>query len=63
MEKKFRKGLEKAGVKPEEIRLLLLNHGHFDHIGGAKTIYPAHGHPFPAEVIQQAIFAACPWGE
>jgi glyoxylase-like metal-dependent hydrolase (beta-lactamase superfamily II) len=38
MEKKFRKGLEKAGVKPEEIRLLLLTHGHFDHIGGAKAI-------------------------
>jgi glyoxylase-like metal-dependent hydrolase (beta-lactamase superfamily II) len=30
---------------------------------GAKMIYPAHGHRFPAEVIQQAIFAACPWRE
>ena len=27
---------------------------------GVKMIHPADGHPFPAEVIQQAIFAACP---
>ena len=43
MEKQFRKGLMKVGVKPEEIRLLLLTHGHFDHIGGAKEIKAISG--------------------
>lgn len=35
---KFKYGLEKASIKPEEIRLIILTHGHWDHVGSAKDI-------------------------
>ena len=31
-------GIEKASIKPEEIRLIALTHGHWDHVGSAKAI-------------------------
>ena len=34
----FVKGLESLSVKPEDIRLIVLTHGHWDHIGSAKDI-------------------------
>jgi hydroxyacylglutathione hydrolase len=37
-EKQFKKGLAKIGVQPEEIQMVLMTHGHFDHIGGAREI-------------------------
>jgi glyoxylase-like metal-dependent hydrolase (beta-lactamase superfamily II) len=36
--KAFIKGLKKTPVSPEEIKLLILTHGHWDHIGSAKEI-------------------------
>ena len=36
--KEFMKGLEKASIKPEEIQLIIITHGHWDHIGSAKEI-------------------------
>ena len=31
--KKFEENLSRLGVKPEEVKLILITHGHFDHIG------------------------------
>jgi len=36
--KAFRKGVKRLSIKPEEIRLVVLTHGHWDHIGSAKEI-------------------------
>jgi glyoxylase-like metal-dependent hydrolase (beta-lactamase superfamily II) len=36
--KDFMKGLEKISIKPEEIQLIVITHGHWDHIGSAKEI-------------------------
>ena len=36
--KEFTRALAKIGVKPEAIRLLVITHGHFDHIGSARDI-------------------------
>ena len=36
--KTFLKGLEKAGINPNEIQLIILTHGHWDHIGSAAEI-------------------------
>ena len=35
---KFQKALEKASIPPEDIRLIILTHGHWDHVGSAKDI-------------------------
>lgn len=39
--KHFMQGIEKASIKPEEVRLIVLTHGHWDHIGSAKDIKEA----------------------
>jgi hydroxyacylglutathione hydrolase len=36
--KAFIKGLEEVSIKPEEIKLIVLTHGHWDHIGSAAEI-------------------------
>ncbi|MHC4106289.1 MAG: MBL fold metallo-hydrolase, partial [Planctomycetota bacterium] len=36
--KSFLKALEKVGIKPEEIQLIILTHGHWDHIGSTAEI-------------------------
>ena len=35
---KFIKSIKKVSIKPEEIGLIVLTHGHWDHIGSAKDI-------------------------
>ena len=41
--KSFLRGLEKAGVKPGEIKLVIITHGHMDHMGIAKTLADTTG--------------------
>jgi glyoxylase-like metal-dependent hydrolase (beta-lactamase superfamily II) len=36
--KAFKKALENVGIKPEEIQLIILTHGHWDHIGSTAEI-------------------------
>jgi len=41
----FFKAVEKASVEPRKIRLLVMTHGHWDHIGSAKAIKEITGAP------------------
>ena len=34
----FLNAMEKAAIKPDEIQLIILTHGHWDHIGSAAEI-------------------------
>jgi hydroxyacylglutathione hydrolase len=34
----FRRALKRISVKPQDIRLVVLTHGHFDHVGSARQI-------------------------
>ncbi len=36
--KQFKKGLARLSIKPEEIELIIITHGHWDHIASAKEI-------------------------
>ena len=41
--KAFQRGLNRLGVKPQEIALIILTHGHWDHIGSLHPIQQATG--------------------
>lgn len=36
--KRFKKGLERASIAPDEIQLLIATHGHWDHVGSIREI-------------------------
>jgi len=39
----FIKGMERVSIKPEEVKLIVITHGHWDHIGSAKEIKEVTG--------------------
>lgn len=41
--KVFKRKLEKLGIEPEDIKLIILTHSHFDHAGSAKEIQELTG--------------------
>ena len=64
--------LEDSGIRPEEIQLLILTHGDFDHVGGAKEIQELTGarivmHKRDSENLEKGIFhwppGVTPWGK
>lgn len=70
-EKKFVENLSRLGVKPEEVKLILITHGHFDHIGSAAKIAEITGapvaiHQADKERLEKGILVApygvTPWG-
>lgn len=50
----FRRGLEKLGVEPREIALILLTHGHWDHIACLHPIQEMTGAPVAVHYRDQA---------
>ena len=69
--KKFEENLSRLGVKPEEVKLILITHGHFDHIGSAAKIAEITGapvaiHQADRERLEKGILVApygvTPWG-
>jgi glyoxylase-like metal-dependent hydrolase (beta-lactamase superfamily II) len=42
---RFRRGLERAGIDPHDVQLILPTHGHWDHIGSARDMKSLTGAP------------------
>jgi hydroxyacylglutathione hydrolase len=67
----FRKKLELLSIKPAEIKLIVITHGHWDHIGSAKEIKELTGakiamHQIEKEWLEKSLKAMPPgintWG-
>jgi len=70
--KSFYKFLEKHQIKPEEVQLIILTHGDFDHVGGARELKEVTGakiviHEKDKENLEKGIFhwpeGVTPWGK
>ena len=68
---KFRKELDKAAVRPDEVKLILITHGHWDHVGSARDIKDLTGaklaiHELDREDLEQGLVRLPPgvtrWG-
>lgn len=51
---RIRRAMEKAGIGPEEVRAILLTHGHIDHAGNAAELKAWTGAPVYAHRLEQA---------
>ncbi len=70
--KKFVKALERLSIQPGDIQLLVLTHGHWDHIGSAKAIKELTGAPIALHSRERDRLEKClkssppgvtPWGK
>jgi glyoxylase-like metal-dependent hydrolase (beta-lactamase superfamily II) len=68
---RFKRALDRLGIRPGEIRLMVITHGHFDHIGSARVIKDLTGaklamHQPDAAWLEQSInpriLGVTPWG-
>jgi len=69
--KNLLRGMEKAGIKPEELQLVVITHGHWDHIGSARQIKEMTGadiaiHECDAHWLEESLTPLSPgvtsWG-
>ncbi len=67
----FLRGLERASIQPESVTLIILTHGHWDHIGSAQALKTATGaklamHEADAPCLEQSLTSLPPgvtlWG-
>lgn len=49
----FLTGLERASIQPEEIKLIVVTHGHYDHIGSVKGIKEITGAQVAAHQLEK----------
>ena len=68
----FKDGLAKASIQPKEIELIILTHGHWDHIGctrdikqltGARVLMHGKDMHYLVEVKQASPTGFTPWGK
>lgn len=69
--RKFKRGLERASVDPHDVRLVVITHGHWDHVGSAKEIKNLTGaklalHRLEADCLERSMkllpTGVTPWG-
>ena len=68
----FREKIDNLGISPEEIKLIILSHGDFDHVGGAGELREMTGakiaiHEKDRRYLEEGIFhwakGVTPWGK
>lgn len=49
----FEKGMARLGIDPRRIELLVITHGHWDHVGSARAIHERTGAPVAMHVLDR----------